>query len=95
MFNAEQERKKEMFYLTMHSTHFICDYMVSDIWYRTSQIAMEETCCHHFMGYSFRLAERDLLYAPSHRHTMTIVASAVEHSVNQEMAEWVHHEGSI
>ena len=27
----------------------------------------EETCCHHYMGYSFQLAARDLLYAPSHR----------------------------
>ena len=25
-------RRKEMFYLTMHSTHFIYGYMVSDIW---------------------------------------------------------------
>ena len=24
--------RKEMFYLTMHSTHFIYGYMVSDIW---------------------------------------------------------------
>ena len=26
------ERKKEMFYLTTHSTHYIYDYMMSDIW---------------------------------------------------------------
>ena len=26
------EGRKEMFYLTMHSTHFIYDYMASDIW---------------------------------------------------------------
>ena len=25
----------------------------------------QETCCHHYMGYSFWLAVRDLLYAPS------------------------------
>ena len=32
---ANQERKegrKEMFYLTTHSTHFIYGYMASDIW---------------------------------------------------------------
>ena len=29
------ERKKEMFYLTTHSTHFIYGYMASDIWLRT------------------------------------------------------------
>ena len=27
----------------------------------------EETCCHHYMSYSFRLVARDLLYTPSHR----------------------------
>ena len=27
-----EEGRKEMFYLTMHSTHFIYGYMVSDIW---------------------------------------------------------------
>ena len=26
------ERRKEMFYLTTHSTHFIYGYMASDIW---------------------------------------------------------------
>ena len=26
------EGRKEMFYLTMHSTHFIYGYMTSDIW---------------------------------------------------------------
>ena len=37
--------------------------------------------CHHYMGYSFRLAERDLLYAPSHRitHTAAFVTPVVEH----------------
>ena len=27
--------RKEIFYLTMHSTHFIYGYMASDIWERT------------------------------------------------------------
>ena len=31
-----------MFYLTMHSTHFIYGYMASDIWLRTTQMAREE-----------------------------------------------------
>ena len=35
--------RKEMFYLTTHSTHFIYGYMASDIWYTTTQIAREET----------------------------------------------------
>ena len=31
LFNSEEGRK-EMFYLTTHSTHFIYGYMASDIW---------------------------------------------------------------
>ena len=30
-----EKGRKEMFYLTTHSTHFIYDYMASDIWLRT------------------------------------------------------------
>ena len=36
------ERRKEMFYLTTHSTHFIYGYMASDIWLRTILIVREE-----------------------------------------------------
>ena len=58
--------RKEMFYLTTHSTHFIYGYMASDIWLRTILIVRKETRCRH-IGYSFRLTARVLLlYAPSH-----------------------------
>ena len=40
------EREREMFYLTMHSTHFIYGYMASDI-LRTILIVRKETCCRH------------------------------------------------
>ena len=60
-----QHRRKEMFYLTTHSTHFIYGYMASDIWLRTILIVRKETRCRH-IGYSFRLTARVLLYAPSH-----------------------------
>ena len=30
--SKRERRKKEMFYLMTHSTHFIYSYMVSDIW---------------------------------------------------------------
>ena len=59
-----------MFYLTMHSTHFIYGYMASDIWLRTILIVRKETRCRH-IGYSFRLAARVLLYASSHRQHST------------------------
>ena len=65
-----QGREREMFYLTTHSTHFIYGYMASDIWLRTIMIVRKETRCRH-IGYSYRLAARVLLYAPSHRQDNT------------------------
>ena len=59
-----------MFYLTTHSTHVIYGYMASDIWLRTILIVRKETRCRH-IGYSYRLAARVLLYAPSHRQDST------------------------
>ena len=67
---SKKERKKEMFYLTTHSTHFIYGYMSSDIWLRTILIVRKETHCRH-IGYSYRLTARVLLYAPSHRQDTT------------------------
>ena len=67
---TSKEGRKEMFYLTTHSTHFIYGYMASDIWLRTILIVRKETCCRH-MGYSFRLTARVILYAPSHRQDST------------------------
>ena len=64
------EGRKEMFYLTTHSTHFIYGYMASDIWLRTILIVRKETRCRH-IGYSFRLTARVLLYASSHRQDST------------------------
>ena len=66
----ERERERKMFYLTTHSTHFMYGYMASDIWLRTILIVRKETRCRH-IGYSFRLAARVLLYAPSHRQDNT------------------------
>ena len=62
--------KREMFYLTTHSTHFIYGCMASDIWLRTILILRKETRCRH-IGYSYRLTARVLLYAPSHRRDNT------------------------
>ena len=62
--------RKEMFYLTTHSTHFNYGYMASDIWLRTILIVRKETCCCH-IDYSFRLTARVILYAPSHRQDST------------------------
>ena len=64
------EGRKEMFYLTTHSTHFIYGYMASDIWLRTILILRKKTRCRQ-IGYSFRLTARVILYAPSHRQDST------------------------
>ena len=40
-----QVTRKEMFYLTTHSTHFIYGYMVLEIWLRTILIVRKETRC--------------------------------------------------
>ena len=64
------EGRKEIFYLTMHSTRFIYGYMMSDIWLRTILIVRKETrCCH--IGYSLQLTAKFILYAPSHRQDST------------------------
>ena len=68
--HLQDEREREMFYLTTHSTHFIYGYMTSDIWLRTILIVRKETPCRH-IGYSYRLTARVLLYAPSHRQDNT------------------------
>ena len=92
------EREREMFYLTMHSTHFIYGYMASDIWLRTIPIVRKETRCRH-IGYSYRLAARVLLYAPSHRQDSTYhglcytSGGALAGTRNSSMGP--PHEGSI
>ena len=87
------ERERKMFYLTTHSTHCIYGYMASDIWLRTILIVREEThCCH--IGYSFRLAARVLLYAPSHRqdstyHCLCYTSRGALHGTrNSSMGPW-------
>ena len=45
------------FYLRLYSiNHMVKDNLMS-----------EETCCFYFMDYSFQLAAREVLYAPSYR----------------------------
>ena len=65
--------------------------MASDIWLRTILIVRKETRCRH-IGYSYRLAARVLLYAPSHRQDNTyhgLCKPVVEHWLEREIAQWV------
>ena len=55
-----------MFYLTTHSTHFIYGYMTSVIMVKDHSESDEDIRYCHYIGYSFRLAARVLLYAPPH-----------------------------
>ena len=88
-----KEGRKEMFYLTTHSTHFIYYYMATDIWLRTILIVRKETRCRH-IGYCFRLTARVILYThhPTDRiaHTTAFVTPVVEHWLERETAQWVH-----
>ena len=93
MVGSSVSRRKEMFYLTMHSTHFIYGYMALDIWLRTILIVRKETCCRH-IGYSYRLTARVLnMHHPTDRiaHTTAFNTPVVEHWLEREIAQWVHH----
>ena len=62
-------RRKEIFYLTTHSTHFIYGYMASKVKDSSdSERGNPLPALRVDMDYSFRLAARDLLHAPFHRH---------------------------
>ena len=45
------QRRKEMFYLTMHSTHFI-------VIMRTTAVMRKETHCPHYVGYFFSVSNK-------------------------------------
>ena len=77
------------FYLQLYGAgHMVKDYS-----------ARKEACSHHYIGYSFWLAARVLLYAPSHRqdstYTTAFVTPVMEHWLEKEIAQLVHHKGSI
>ena len=97
-FDSFMRGRKNMLYLTTHSPHFIYGNMASDIWLRTILIVRKETRCHH-EGYSFRLAARVLLYAPSNRQDSTYHGlcytsrGALAGTRNSSMGS--PHEGSI
>ena len=90
---AERKGRKEMFYLTTHSTHFIYGYMASYICKRTIQIGREETNCHHYMisikGF-YIACLRDRI-----AHTTAFVTLGMEHWLEWEIVQWVHYERSI
>ena len=93
MFQTITRGRKEMLYLTMHSTHlwlYGAGHVIKD------HSAREETHCSHYMGYSFTLAARVLLYTPdSIAHTTAFLTPVMEHWLEQEIVQWVQHDRSI
>ena len=87
-----------MFYFMTHSTQFICDYITSDIIkdHSDNKTGNPPT---PFPGLLFRLAGKVGFYEhhPIDRivHTMVFVTPVVEYWLQQETAQWGHHEGSI
>ena len=82
-----KKEKKEMFYLTTHSTHFIYGYMASDIWLRTILIVRKETRCRQ-QGFFY-------MHHPTDRitHTTAFDTPALAGTRNSSMGP--PHEGSI
>ena len=97
-FYANKEGRKEIFYLMTHSTHFIYCYMASDIWLRTILIARKETPLPlHWLLFPINNKSSFYMHHPTDMiaHTTAFVTPVVEHWLEQEIAQWVHHEGSI
>ena len=74
-----------MFYLTTHSAHFIYGYMKSNM------------VKDHSDGEIGKPAALSDMHQPTDRitHTAAFVMPVVEHWLEQEIVQWVHHEGSI
>ena len=78
------ERERNGLFNDTLNTFYLWLYGVRHMVVRKILIVRKETCCHH-IGYSYRLAARVLLYAPSHRQNNTVV----EHWLEREIAQWV------
>ena len=68
LFSNVLEVKKEMFYLMIHSTHFIYNYLVKD----HSDIEKRKPLIT-FHGLFFLISSNAFLYAPSHRQDSPVV----------------------
>ena len=95
---SNREGRKEMFYLTTHSTHFILRL------YGIRHMVMDHSDSEkgnplHHMGYSFWWTARVLLYTPSHRQDSTYhrlcYTSRGELTGTRNSSMGLPHEGSI
>ena len=60
-----------LFYLIMHSTHFIGNYYGIRHMVKNHSNRREKTHCHYYIGYSIQLAAKDILYTTSHGEDST------------------------
>ena len=91
-----REGRKEMFYLTTHSTHFIYCYMASDLWYSTNQIVRGNLLLPHGLLFPINSKGYFICTIPERiGHTTTFDTPVVEHWVEREISKWVLHKGSI
>ena len=80
--------RKEMFYLTTHSTHFIYGYMASDIIMVKDHSDSERgnpLPPHGQQGFFYMQHPTDRV-----AHTTAFITSVVEHWPEREKAQWVH-----
>ena len=70
----------EIFYLMMHSTHFIYTYMALDIWLLFQISSKGSFIC---------------TILDTKEHTTTFIIPVVEHLLEREIAQWVLQEGLI
>ena len=66
--------------------------------YGVGHIVKDHSGRKYNIWYSFRLAERGLLYAPYSEwiiHRTAFGAPIVEHWLEREITQWVRHQGSI
>ena len=94
MNEGRKEGRKEVFYLTTHSTHLVrVGHMVKD----HSDSERGDLLPPH--GILFLINSKVLFYMhhPIDRiaHTMAFVTPVVEHWLEREIAQWVHQEGLI
>ena len=88
----QKEGRKEMFYLMMHSTHFIYGYMASDIWLSLKDHSDSEK--GNPLPPHRELFQQGFFYMhhPTDRiaHTTAFVTPVMEHWLEREIAQWVH-----
>ena len=80
-----------MFYLTTHSTHFIYDYMASDMVKDHSESERGNPLPPHGLLFSINSKGSFICTIPDRiAHTTAFVTAVVEHWLEREIAQWVH-----